>query len=77
MIGEGGDQLRDKGIASDVAEDLSFVAHMINLLELYDLGFSEDLKSEDLLSLLFRAGSRAYQADPCKCACFIRWSYDD
>lgn len=70
MVGKGGQQVGDKGMARDVLENLAFVTDVVNLLELDDSGLAEDLEGKDLAGLFFVARLlSADQDDTCKGTC--------
>lgn len=48
MIGKGGNQICDEGMACNIGEDSAFVADMIDLFKTDNLWFPEDLESVDL-----------------------------
>jgi hypothetical protein len=72
VVGEGGEQSGDEGVAGDVAEDGALMAHVVNLLQLDDLGLAEDLEGVDLGRglLVQRRGriGRPDEADAGECA---------
>ena len=47
VVGEGAEEVGDEGVAGDVGEDGALVAHVLNLLQLYDVRLSEDLECVD------------------------------
>lgn len=67
-IGEGGEEVRDEGVARHVGEDCALVSNVVNLSQLDDFGFAQDLERVDLLSVGFGACCRADEDHPRKSA---------
>lgn len=63
-VGEGGEEVRDEGVARHVGEDCALVLDVVDLAQFDDFGFAQDFERVDFLSVGFAAGCRADEDHP-------------